>query len=189
MRGPARRPAGRPVRKTRYERGISWAGAPTSATRGSHSKRSILKRTLFLMVMCGVVMFIPLGWKLWDIAIVRHDDYQRMANRQQTLDYAISAERGNIYDRNGNAMAMSATVYKLILSPRELVASVSKKDEEGSPLDDEVYKAKVAARQDRMVEELMTLVPDLDREKAVRQVHATNNAYWEVKTNIEEEEA
>ena len=56
--------------RRRYEQGIKWSGTPSNATRGTHSKRSIFRRTLFLMVVCGVLMFIPLGWKLWDIAIV-----------------------------------------------------------------------------------------------------------------------
>ncbi|RKI66391.1 PASTA domain-containing protein [bacterium 1xD42-67] len=175
--------------RSRYERGVGRSGAPTGATRGTHSKRAIFHRTLFLMVLCGAVMFIPLMWKLWDIAIVHHEEYQKRASDQQTLERSITARRGNIYDRNGNIMAMSATVYKLILSPRDLVDSVSKKDDEGKELSDEAYQAKVAARQDQMVEELMALVPGLDREKAVKKVHDTKNAYWELRTDIEEEEA
>lgn len=175
--------------RRKYEQGLSWAGAPTGATRGTHSKRAIFRRTIFLMGVCGVLMFVPLAWKLWDIAIVHHDEYQKMAAQQQTKDYTISARRGNIYDRNGNMMAMSATVYKLILSPLDLVKSVPNKDENGKTLDEEVYNARVAARQDQMVEELMALVPTLDRERVVKQVHNTKSAYWEIRTNIEEEEA
>ncbi len=160
----------------------------TNATRGSHSKRAILHRTLFLMAVCGVAMFFPLVWKLWDIAIVHHDEYQKMATKQQTLEFSISASRGNIYDRNDKVMAMSATVYKLIFSPIDLVKSVPNKDEKGKLLDQAVYDANVAARQDQMVEELMALVPTLDREKVVKQVHNTKAAYWEVKVNIEEED-
>ncbi len=175
--------------RRKYEQGLGWAGAPTGATRGTHSKRAIFRRTIFLMVVCGVLMFVPLAWKLWDIAIVHHDEYQKMAAQQQTLDFSISASRGNIYDRNGNVMAMSATVYKLILSPLDLVKSVPNKDENGKPLEEEVYSARVAARQDQMVEELMALAPTLDRERVVKQVHNTKSAYWEIRTNIEEEEA
>ncbi len=175
--------------RRKYEQGLSWAGAPTGATRGTHSKRAIFRRTIFLMLVCGVLMFVPLAWKLWDIAIVHHAEYQKMAAQQQTLDFSISASRGNIYDRNGNVMAMSATVYKLILSPLDLVKSVPNKDENGKPLDEEVYSARVAARQDQMVEELMALAPTLDRERVVKQVHNTKSAYWEIRTNIEEEEA
>ena len=176
------------MRKNQERSGL-WGGVPTAATRGTHSKRSIFRRTLFLMVLCGVVMFVPLTMRLWEIAIINHDVYQKAASDQQELEYVVSAERGNIYDRNGNIMAMSATVYKLILSPRELVKTVSNKGEDGKLLEDSVYEAKVAARQDQMVEELMALVPGLDREKAVKEVHNTKNAYWEVWTNIEEEEA
>ena len=174
--------------RSRYERGMGLAGVPSNATRGSHSKRSILHRTLALMVVCGVLMFIPLIWKLWDIAIVHSNEYQKSAARQQTLDYVVSAQRGNIYDRNGNVMAMSATVYSLILSPKGLVNSVPNKDEEGETLDSAVYQAKVSARQDQMVEELMNLIPDLDRERVTKQVHATQYSYREIKTKIEEED-
>ncbi|MCI8677261.1 MAG: PASTA domain-containing protein [Lawsonibacter sp.] len=140
------------------------------------------------MVLCGMVIFIPLGWKLWDIAIVNCEAYQKAAQNQHGLDFVIPAERGKIYDRNSNVMAMSTTVYTLILSPRDLVKSVSNKDEEGNTLSDEVYQAKVAARQDQMVEELMNLIPDLDRQEVEGHVHATKMAYREIKVNIEEEE-
>lgn len=50
--------------RRKYEQGIGWAGAPTGATRGSHSKRAIFRRTIFLMGVCGVLMFIPLAWRL-----------------------------------------------------------------------------------------------------------------------------
>ena len=175
--------------RSKYEHNMKAMGVPTNATRGSHSKRAILHRTLFLMGLCGIVMFFPLIWKLWDIAVVHNNEYQAKALKQWTLDYEVSAQRGNIYDRNGSIMAMSATVYKLILSPRELVASVSNKDADGKPLSDEVYQAKVAAQQEKMVEELLNLVPGLDREKVSKQIHNTRNAYWVVRSNIEEEEA
>ncbi len=182
------RRGGRPAVRSRYEQGISWAGAPTSATRGTHSKRSILHRTLVLMAVCGVVMFIPLGWKLWDIAIVHHDEYQKLASDQQALDLSISAQRGNIYDRNGNVMAMSATVYSLILSPNDLVKSVPNKDADGNELDSAVYQASIAAKQEQVLGDLMTLLPDLDRERVNTQIHATKYSYREIKTKIEEED-
>ncbi len=172
----------------KYERSMGRGSVVSTATRGSHSKRSILHRTMFLMAWCGILMFVPLCWKLWDIAIVHHEEYQKIAAQQQAKDYTITAKRGDIYDRNGSLMAMSATVYKLILSPRDLVKSVSNKDENGKKLSDEVYQANVAAAQNQVVEDLMALIPDLDREKVTKQVQDTNSAYWEVKVNIEEED-
>ena len=62
-----------------------------TAARERRSKRTILKRTVILMLLCGVGLFIPLFLRLWDIAIVHHEDYQRQATGQQTLDLSVSA--------------------------------------------------------------------------------------------------
>ena len=182
------RRGGRPAVRSRYQQGNSWGGAPTSANRGTPTKRSTKHPTQGLMAVCGVVMFIPLGWKLWDIAIVHHDEYQKLASDQQALDLSISAQRGNIYDRNGNVMAMSATVYSLILSPNDLVKSVPNKDADGNELDSAVYQANLAAKQEQVLNDLMTLLPDLDRERVNTQIHATKYSYREIKTKIEEED-
>ena len=162
------------------------------ATRGTHSIRVILRRTLFLMVVCGVLLFVPLIWKLWDIAIVHHEDYQQKASDQQTLDLSVSASRGNIYDRNGNVLAMSATVYDLILSPRDLVQDrVPQKnytDEETKVFDEAAWNAAVEAEQDKLIRDLMELLPGLDQERLESQVRDTTKAYKEIKTKIEEED-
>ena len=109
----------------------------------SRSKRVIFGRTVFLMLLCGIGLFIPLFIQLWDIAIVHHEEYQQKATEQQTMDLTVSASRGTIYDRTGNVLAMSATVYDLILSPRDLQASVDEKDykNEDGELDTAAWKA------------------------------------------------
>ena len=55
-------------------------------TRTGTSKRVVFWRTVILMCLCGVVLFVPLFWKLWDVAIVHHEDYQQRAAGQQTLN-------------------------------------------------------------------------------------------------------
>ena len=161
----------------------------STATRGTHSKRSIFRRTVLMMLVCGVLMFVPLGWKLWEVAILHHDEYQQKASDQQTLDMTVTASRGNIYDRNGNVMAMSATVYNLILSPNDLVKSVDTEDEDGNELSDSLYEAALSAKQEQVKQDILALVPGLDEEKLDTQIHATKYSYREVKTNIEEEDA
>ena len=85
------------------------------------ANRTIFRRTMFLMVFFGVLVFIPLLWKLWDIQIVNHDFYEQKAVEQQTSDLAVAANRGVIYDSNNNILAISATVHDIILSPRDVV--------------------------------------------------------------------
>ena len=61
-------------------------------------------------------------------------------------------------------------------------------DKDGNP-DEAAYNAAVAEKQEQIVDDLMDLVPGLDEERLNTQVHATQYAYREIKTNIEEEEA
>ena len=73
--------------------------------RSSASKRTIFRRTVFLMACITPLMFGALLWKLWDVAIVHHDEYQQRATKQQTMELSVSADRGVIYDRNGNVLS------------------------------------------------------------------------------------
>ena len=70
----------------------------------------ILRRTLFLMVLCGIVAFIPLIATLYKLMIVEHDHYEALAINNQTRSTRLTAARGEIYDRNMNILAASTTV-------------------------------------------------------------------------------
>lgn len=82
------------------------------------ANRTILVRTLFLLTLFGVAAFVPLLVRLWQIQIRDYDKYQGMAVEQQTADSTVEANRGTIYDRSGETLAMSATVYNIQLSPK-----------------------------------------------------------------------
>ena len=82
--------------------------------------RTILGRTIFLMGLFGVVIFIPLLVRLYDLQITNHEYYQELAIGQQTRDVAVTANRGTIYDSKGTPLALSSTAYDIIVSPRDL---------------------------------------------------------------------
>lgn len=85
------------------------------------ANRTIFRRTMFLMLLFGMVIFIPLFLKLWKIQITDHEFYKQKAVEQQTGDKAVAAKRGTIYDSQGAILAMSATVHDIILSPRDVI--------------------------------------------------------------------
>ena len=87
--------------------------------RDRRANRTILWRTVFLMAIFGVIAFLPLFHELYEIQILEHDSYQQRAIDQQTMDNAVSANRGKILDTNGKVLAMSATVYDVIISPKD----------------------------------------------------------------------
>ncbi|MCI2105153.1 MAG: PASTA domain-containing protein [Intestinimonas sp.] len=74
------------------------------------------------MAIFGIVTFIPLFWKLWQIQIVNHDKYEKLAIDQQTRDLTVSAARGTIYDDRGNLLAISSTVQNVVISPKDIAA-------------------------------------------------------------------
>lgn len=159
--------------------------------RNKQSKRMVFRRSLVLMLVFGVGLFIPLLAQLWNIAIVHHDEYQAKATRQQLMDVTVSANRGDILDANGEVLAMSATVYNLILAPKDLVASVSEnkfKDEDGN-LDEEAYNAEIQRKRDEVVDGLCELMPDLDREDLERRMQKVHSQYEVLATQIEEADA
>ena len=82
--------------------------------------KMMLRRTLFLMVVCGIVAFMLLGLRLFKLQILDHDYYEAAAVDQQLRETTVSSRRGTIYDRNMNILAMSASVSNIYLSPVEI---------------------------------------------------------------------
>ena len=155
----------------------------------SRSKRLVFRRTVMLMLLFGVGIFIPLIGQIWNIAVVDHEFYQQKAVEQQTRDVSVSAERGNIYDANGNVMAMSATVYNLILSPLDLLNSVDKDDfTEDGVLDQAAYDDAVEDKRDMVTDKVCDIL-GLDREATAERMTRTYSQYEVLKKNIEGEQA
>lgn len=89
-------------------------------TPGGGPNRMMLRRTLFLLSVCGIAAFLVLGARLYQIQIVQHDEYEAAAIAQQVRETTVSAARGTIYDRNGVVLAMSAGVDTVYISPAEI---------------------------------------------------------------------
>ena len=85
------------------------------------ANRTILIRTLILMGIFGVAVFVPLFFQLWKIQIQDYDYYRGLVADQQTKDSTVEANRGTIYDSNVGPLALSATVYNVQLSPKEII--------------------------------------------------------------------
>ena len=87
-------------------------------------------------ILVTVLLLLILRVAYWQI--VRGDDMRSAVERQQTGATNVIASRGTIYDRNGKALAESATVNTLICNPQD----IDKKTEEGG---DEHKEAKLIA--------------------------------------------
>ena len=82
------------------------------------AKQVIQRRTIYLMLFFGIVTFLAVFAKAYDLTVNQGDALKDRASRQQTQSTTISASRGAIYDRNGTALAISATADTVYLDPR-----------------------------------------------------------------------
>ena len=90
-------------------------------------KHSVLKpdsttfgRILLLIGIFGVLIFLIMFLKLYQLQIVQGDELGMEAADQQIHEETAYASRGTIYDANGNILAISATTYNVFISPHEI---------------------------------------------------------------------
>lgn len=82
---------------------------------GALTRRRILT---LLCIMC--VIFCIIVGQLINLQVVISQDLQARAQTQWTGRSRVSARRGEITDRNGTALALSATAYAVSASPRQV---------------------------------------------------------------------
>ena len=89
------------------------------------ANRIIQTRSFVLMILMGVVMFVLLFFRLFDLQIARHEELQSKAVNQQTRRTVVTASRGTIYDTAGNILAISSSAETIILSPLEIDSALN----------------------------------------------------------------
>lgn len=126
----------------------------------------IRKRVLFLMALFGMVTFLVLFCKLWNIQIVNHDFYAEKAIENQTRDISVSANRGKIIDRKGNILAISASVHNVIISPKDIIENELDKN---------------------LIADGLSEILDVDRELVLKRMEKTKSQYQIIETKIEDD--
>ena len=153
-------------------------------TARERANRTILQRMLVLMILCGVVLFIPLIATLYQIMIVDHDFYEEKAISNQTRTTSLTASRGLVYDRNMNIMASSSTVETIFLDPNAIQRAMKEEEknrEAGKPYNSAVSIDFIA----RNLSQILNVDEDFVREQA----SDTKYYYKVVKRKVPEETA
>ena len=81
------------------------------------------RRILAVMLVLGLAAFLPVGLQLYRLMVRDYDFYAALALKNQTRSTAVTADRGDIYDRNMNVLATSVSVENVYLDPHELKQS------------------------------------------------------------------
>ncbi len=126
------------------------------------------RRILLVMGVLGILAFLPLGIRLYILMVRDYDYYAAQASRNQSRTTRVSADRGDILDRNMNILATNVSVENVYLDPHELKQS----------------KADIPAIGD-FLGNLLEKEPDWIREQA----SDTRMRYKQVAARVEEETA
>src|ERR687885_294033 len=66
------------------------------------------------------ILFVVLIFKLWQLQVLASDDYQTSAEATQTRSVKVPAQRGVIYDRNGEVLANNKSAFNVTVVPNEI---------------------------------------------------------------------
>lgn len=135
--------------------------------------KSMIKRMLIVWSLLLVVMVGLIGGRLFYHMVLKSDFYQKKAAQQQLYDNEISAERGKIYDRNGELLATSAQVWTVYVTPNSF--SSIKNDN-----DRVAVKADVATN--------LSAILEMDYQSVLDQLNK-KVSYVRIKKNVEKPEA
>ncbi len=133
---------------------------------------SQLRKRSLAITLCFTLLLVALCVRVGYLQFVEGAMYQQMATNQQTKTRVITAKRGTIYDRNGNTLAVSATVYRISINPRDIK-------------NDENHKTDVEAHQKYVAQKLAEIL-ELDYQTVYKKVMETN-AYQEIKRKVEDD--
>ncbi|HAN44012.1 MAG TPA: stage V sporulation protein D [Ruminococcaceae bacterium] len=122
------------------------------------------KRASIMMALIILVGFVTVTVRLYIIQVVDGEMYQAKASKLQMKSVTINANRGKIFDRNMTVLAQSATVWNLILSPKEC------KKEDIPKIADEV-----------------NVLLGVDKEKVIKASQKDWSMYEEIKKKLDRE--
>lgn len=156
------------------------------------AKLVIQRRTLALLLVFGVLSFLALFAKAYDLTINQNKELQDRASSQQMLSTVLTASRGTIYDRNGITLAISATADTIFLDPlviEQRAAELDKKraqklvdglkEGETLPISGQEYKDLIA----RKMAEILELEEDFVRGEMAK----TNWRYAVLRSRVDKE--
>ncbi|MCF0144647.1 MAG: stage V sporulation protein D, partial [Firmicutes bacterium] len=86
------------------------------------------KKNLIIVMIIVFALILAVALRMGYVQIIKGEEYENRARSQQTTDTSIEAERGIIYDCNGEKLAQSVKCYTVYAYPAEIGKFKSKKE-------------------------------------------------------------
>lgn len=150
----------------------------------------IQRRTLALLLVFGIAVFLVLFGQMYKLMIVQHNELQDGASTQQMRSSVITAGRGAILDRNGVTLAVSASADTVFIDPNAIDKYANELDkkraqkmvdglkgDEKLPVSGQEYKDMVAAG--------LADILEIDEQTVRDKMAQTNYMYSVLKTRVD----
>ena len=161
--------------------------------------RTVRRRTFWLMLVLGILAFVVLFFKLYDLQIIQHKEMQTRALDQQTSQTVVSAFRGTIYDRNGSQLAVSVSAENVVMSPFHMKKQL---DQEAERLENiRLENAQITDEGEKKSEDTIVLwdydslaakladILDLSQDDIRERMNNTNSQYEPLAEKVDEDTA
>ncbi|MBE6551079.1 MAG: PASTA domain-containing protein [Ruminococcaceae bacterium] len=164
-------------------------------------RRSLLNKKCAFVFFVFLLAAAYLVYVLADLQIINYDKYQNSAIDQFTRTVTIEAKRGTIYDRNMNALAVSATAERIFISPNTIPQmTVGEFIEEKVSNTAEERQAEVRAKLNSVFEDktitvsedlskLLSSLLDVDEEAVLAKAKKLKRADETIKNKVELDDA
>ena len=141
-----------------------------------------LKRSTVIGLIIAIA-FIILMVRIFWLQTVGFEKYQNLVISQMTTVSTVKAERGKIYDKNGNVLATSITAYRVFISPRTI--EQNQKDVDDGTSDKEVAVENYA----HLISDQLSKILDVTYEKVQENIAYTQYLDRTIARDVDEESA
>ena len=148
-----------------------------------------MRRRLYFIIFAAMVLAMAfVAFSMYKVAVKESEKYQELANSQQFRATTVKANRGTIYDQNGQVLAQSVTVYTVFVDPRTFAERDMGKEStmyrEVVGRDPEEYKVNREEYIVSTLSETLNLAPEDIRQKLYK-----NNAYQIIAKDVDKTSA
>lgn len=92
--------------------------------------KTMVTRIIVIMVSLILSLSIVSGISLFNIMVIKGEEYQNKASEQQLYDSLVTAPRGDIYDRNMQILATSSPAWTVYITPNGIKRLKDEKEAE-----------------------------------------------------------
>ncbi len=154
---------------------------------GITAKRSVILLACFALFACFLTFVV------FRMQVFEYERYQQEVIDQITVENTVAAERGTIYDRNGNVLAANQTTWRVFISPVDIQSAMYSTAIERAicrvRYGETLAVSAMGDRQDELIADGLSEILGVDREFILKKAAMNGRRDETLKKNVDKETA